>query len=54
MSSDIAVAGDTRIEEKEKEKLEKYQDLRGRVNVTVTHLLFGALGIMTKERTWSC
>lgn len=51
MSSDIAVAGDARIEEKQKEK---YQDLRGRVNVTVTHLLFGALGIMTKERTWSC
>ena len=52
---DIAVSGDARIEEKEKEKLEKYQDLRGefarlwRVNVTVTHVVVGA----TKERAWS-
>ena len=40
---DIVVPGDSHIEEKEKEKLEKYQDLRG------THVVAGALGIVTKN-----
>ena len=40
---DIVVPGDAHIEEKEKEKLEKYQDLRG------THVVAGALGIVTKN-----
>ena len=44
---DIAVAGDARMEEKEKEKLEKCQDLRREVfrfwgvNVPVTQVVVG-------------
>ena len=53
----ITVLGDAPIEEKEKEKLENYQDLRGEVallwlvTVTVMHLVVGALGMieLTKE-----
>ena len=51
----IAVPGDPRIEKKENGNLEKYQDLRRevawlwRVNVTVTHVVVGALGMVTKN-----
>ena len=50
-----AVPGDSRIEKKEKEKLEKYQDLRRevpwlwRVNVTVTNVVVRAWGMVTKN-----
>ena len=53
---DIALPGDARIEEKElKEKMEKYQDLRRevawlwRVNVSVTQIVVGDLGMVTKN-----
>ena len=54
---DIAVPWDAHIEEKEKEKgmLENYHDLRREnaqlwhVNVTVTHVVVGALGMVTKN-----
>ena len=48
---DIAVPGDARTEE----KMQKYQDLRRevarlwRVNVSVTHVVVGALGMVTKN-----
>ena len=47
---DFAVPGDTRIEEKEKEKREKYQDLRRElqktwnVKVKIIPLVVGSLG----------
>ena len=50
-----AVPGDSRIEKKEKEKLEKYQDLRRevpwlwRVNVTVTNVVVWSWGMVTKN-----
>ena len=52
---DIAAPGDARIKKKEKEKMEKYQDERRevawlwRVNVSVTHVVVGALGMVTKN-----
>ena len=52
---DFAVPGDGRIEEKEKDKIEKYQDL-GRelqkiwnVKVKIMPLVVGSLGAITKE-----
>ena len=51
----MAVPGDARIEQKEKEKLEKCQDLRrevallSHVNNTVTRVVVGALGMVTKN-----
>ena len=52
---DFAVPGDSRIEEKEKDKIEKYQDL-GRelqniwnVNVKIIPLVVGALGAIPKQ-----
>ena len=53
--TDIVVPWDARMEQKGKEKLEKYQDLRGEVarlwreNVSVTHVVVGALGTVTKN-----
>ena len=50
-----AVPGDSRIEKKEKEKLEKFRDLRRevpwlwRVNVTVTNVVVQAWGMVTKN-----
>ena len=54
---EIAVPGDARgmpaLRKKEKEMMEKYQDLRRevarlwRVNVSVTHVVVGALGMVT-------
>ena len=53
---DIAVPGDTRIKQKEKEKIEKYQDLKREIarlwclrKVTVIPVVVGALGCVTKE-----
>ncbi len=43
---DIAVPADIRVAEKEKEKIEKYQDLR---IVRVVIVVLGALGCVTKE-----
>ena len=52
---DFAVPGDSRIEEKEKDKIEKYQDL-GRelqkiwnVNVKIILLFVGSLGAILKQ-----
>ena len=52
---DFAVPGDSRIEEKEKDKIEKYQDL-GRelqkiwnVNVKIIPLVVGPLGAIPKQ-----
>ena len=52
---DFAVPGDSRIEEKEKDKLEKYQDL-GRefkkiwnVKVKIILLVVGSLGAIPKQ-----
>ena len=52
---DFAIPGDGRIEEKEKDKIEKYQDL-GRelhkiwnVKVKIIPLVVGSLGAMPKE-----
>ena len=52
---DFAVPGDSRIEEKEKDKIEKYQDL-GRelqkiwnVKVKIIPLVVGSLGAITKQ-----
>ena len=50
-----AVPGDSRIEKKEKEKLEKYQDLRRevpwlwRVNVTVMNVVVRVWGMLTNN-----
>ena len=52
---DFAVPGDSRIEEKEKEKIEKYQDLRRglqkiwNVRVKIIPLVVGPLGAITKQ-----
>ena len=53
--TDFAVPGDSRIEEKEKDKIEKYQDL-GRelqniwnVKVNIIPLVVGSLGAIWKE-----
>ena len=52
---DFAVPGDSRIEEKEKEKIEKYQDLRRNlqkiwnVRVKIIPLVVGSLGAIPKE-----
>ena len=52
---DIAVPGDKRIEDKEKEKIEKYQDLKREIGrlwslkkVQVIPIIVGALGSVTK------
>ena len=52
---DFAVSGDSRIEEKEKDKIEKYQDL-GRelqkiwnVKVKIIPLVVGSLGVIPKQ-----
>ena len=52
---DFAVPGDSRIEEKEKDKIEKYQDL-GRelhkiwnVKVKIIPLVVGSLGAIAKQ-----
>ena len=52
---DFAVPGDSRIEEKEKEKIEKYQDLRRElqktwnVTVKIIPLVVGSLGATPKQ-----
>ena len=52
---DFAVPGDCRIEEKEKEKIEKYQDLRRElqkiwnVRVKIVPLVVGFLGAIPKQ-----
>ena len=50
---DIAVSGDTRVEEKENEKVEKYQDLSRevraiwKVSTEVIPIVVGSLGTLT-------
>ena len=53
---DIAVPADVRVEEKEKEKVEKYQDLKREVrrlwklrNVEIVPVVIGALGSVSTE-----
>ena len=53
---DIAVPADVRIEEKEKEKKEKYQDLKREIrrlwklrNVEIVPVVIGALGSVSVE-----
>ena len=52
---DFAVPGDSRIEEKEKDKIEKYQDLRRElqkiwnVKVKIIPLVVGSLGAIPKQ-----
>ena len=53
---DIAVPADIRVAEKEKEKIEKYQDLKREIKrlwklrtVQVVPVVIGALGCVTKE-----
>ena len=52
---DFAVLGDSRIEEKEKDKIEKYQDLRRKlqkiwnVKVKIIPLVVGCLGAIPKQ-----
>ena len=52
---DFAVPGDSRIEEKEKDKIEKYQDLGKQlqktwnVKVKITPLVVGSLGDIPKQ-----
>ena len=52
---DFAVPGDSRIEEKGKDKIEKYQDLGMKlqkiwnVNVKIIPLVVGSLGTITKQ-----
>ena len=51
---DFAVPGDRRIEEKEQEKIEKYQDLRElqkiwNVRVKIIPLVVGSLGAIRKQ-----
>ena len=52
---DFAVPGDSRIEEKEKEKTEKYEDLRRElqkicnVRVKIIPLVVGSLGVIPKQ-----
>ena len=56
MIIDIAVPGDTRIKQKEQEKIEKYQDLKREIarlwrlrKVSVIPVVVGALRCVTKE-----
>ena len=63
---DIAVPADGRVHEKEREKVEKYQDLRREIGrlwqlrkVHVVPVVVGALGSVTKEfdrwmENWEC
>ena len=52
---DFVVPGNSRIEEKEKEKMEKYQDLRSElrkiwnVRVKIIPLVVGSLGAIPKQ-----
>ena len=53
---DIAVPADVRVEEKEKEKVEKYQDLKKEIrrlwklrNVEIVPVVIGALGSVSAE-----
>ena len=53
---DIAVPADVRVEEKEKEKVEKYQDLKREIrrlwkfrNVEIVSVVIGALGSVSTE-----
>ena len=52
---DFTVPGDSRIDEKEKEKIEKYQDLRRKlkkiwnVRVKIIPLIVGSLGAIPKQ-----
>ena len=54
-TTDFAVPGDSRIEEKEKDKIQKYQDLGGElqkiwnVKVKIIPLVAGALGAIPKQ-----
>ena len=53
--TDFAVPGDSRIEEKEKDKIEKYQDLRRELQkiwnlkVKIIPLAVGSLGAIPKQ-----
>ena len=53
--TDFAVPGDSRIEEKEKDKIEKYQDLgrelhkKWNVKVKIIPLVVGSLGDIPKQ-----
>ena len=53
--TDFAVPGDRRIEDKEKEKIEKYQDLRKElqkirnVSVKIMPLVVGSFGAIPKQ-----
>ena len=56
MIIDIAVPADVRVEEKEREKVEKYQDLKREIGrwwnlkkVEVVPVVIGALGSVTKK-----
>ena len=57
---DFAVPGDSRIEEKEKDKIEKYQDLgresqkRWNVKVKIIPLVVGSLGAIPKQFEADC
>ena len=53
---DIAVPADVRVNEKEKEKVEKYQDLKREIrrlwklrNVEIVSVVIGALGSVSTE-----
>ena len=52
--TDIAVPGDKRVEEKEREKIEKYQDIAREIrrlwktSATVIPIVVGALGAVAK------
>ena len=52
---DFAIPGDSRIEGKEKEKIEKYQDLSGELQniwnvwVKIIPLVVGSLGVILKQ-----
>ena len=52
---DFAVSGDSRIEEKKKEKIEKYQNVRRKlqkiwnVTVKIIPLVLGSLGTIPKQ-----
>ena len=55
----IAVPADVRIEEKEKGKVEKYQNLKKEIrrvrklrNVEIVHVVIGALGSVSAEFDW--
>ena len=52
---DVAIPWDSRVEEKSREKIEKYQDLKIEVRrlwqaeVEVVPIVFGALGVISKD-----